>query len=281
MKKISIYMPTKNRVDLLTAAVNSVLRQTYQNFELVIVDDGSEDQTHNYLQSVSSNDARIKFLRNDKSCGPQLARNRAIEASTGEFLTGLDDDDEFHQDRLECLLAGWSFYEKYSAKVSGVYSQDIRISDGIELLQTKKKGSVGFDDFPYGNDIGNQLFAPRKHFLEVGMFDLSMPAWQDMDLFIRITKKFGPAKLVDLPLYQFNVSTGRVRISFSEEKLRNAFEQICENHYPGRPMDHKKFLMRLFTDYGFKPVAADFVKINRGGVWPRGIYTLLKARFRN
>ena len=282
MTKISIYMPTKNRLQLLQRAIESVLRQDYENFELVITDDGSNDDTPRFLQHLSAQDPRIVVLRNDESCGPQIARNMAILASTGEFLTGLDDDDEFTNDRLSTLLTGWEFFAKRESNISGVFSQDIWMVGGKEVGVSKKKGSVGFDDFPHSNQIGNQIFSPRNHFVEAGLFNKIMPAWQDMELFVRMTRTFGNAKLVDLPLYRYDATPNESRISKSEEKVREACRLICEIHYPGRKPDHRRFMMQLFAaHYGFKPRWSDFEKINTGRLSLSGSLELISFYIKN
>ena len=104
----SVYVATRNRVEKLRVAVNSVLAQTNNNFELIVVDDASDDGTSEYLRSMANSDARIKVLRNESRCGPQVARNRAIGLASGEFVTGLDDDDWFHPERLAVLVDNWS-----------------------------------------------------------------------------------------------------------------------------------------------------------------------------
>ena len=75
---ITVYIPTYNRVELLKRAVNSVLSQSYQNFELIIVDDCSPDETIKYLEKLSSNDKRILFFQNVKNSGACVSRNKAI-----------------------------------------------------------------------------------------------------------------------------------------------------------------------------------------------------------
>ena len=96
---ITVYIPTHNRSILLKRAVDSVLRQTYENFEIIICDDGSSDNTADYLVDLASRDHRVKFIRNNEPKGACFSRNRCIELAKGEFITGLDDDDEFVENR--------------------------------------------------------------------------------------------------------------------------------------------------------------------------------------
>lgn len=105
---VSIYMPTHNRLHLLKRAVASVLAQTYQYYELLIVDDGSIDGTWDYLQELSSHEPKVRIFRSAVASGACAARNVAINEAQGELITGLDDDDEFLVDRLETLVKAYT-----------------------------------------------------------------------------------------------------------------------------------------------------------------------------
>lgn len=101
---VSVYIPTYNRLNLLKRAVNSVLAQDYLNIELLIVDDGSKDGTADYLKRLSLLDERVKFLLNEKNYGACICRNKAIDISSGELITGLDDDDYLCRIGYQALL---------------------------------------------------------------------------------------------------------------------------------------------------------------------------------
>src|SRR3954463_15965686 len=105
---ISIYLPTRNRRILLERAIRSVLGQTYLNFELIVVNDGSTDQTMSFLDQVKQDDPRVVPIHMQTSIGPSAARNVAIRMASGALVTGLDDDDEFASDRIEAFLGAWN-----------------------------------------------------------------------------------------------------------------------------------------------------------------------------
>lgn len=181
---VSVYMPTKNRIKSLKVAVSSVLRQTYKNFELIIVDDASTDDTQSYLNELAKVDLRVKLFRNEVSKGAPHARNLAIKASQGVFVTGLDDDDEFKQNHLSALIEYWLYLSKYSSdKLSCIFSQNIYRYDNV-LSESKKPSRVDHHNLFITNYIGNQIFAPRSHFIDAGLFDEIMPAWQDLEFFL-------------------------------------------------------------------------------------------------
>ena len=96
---VSIYLPTYNRCALLRRAVDSVLAQTYTNWELIIVDDRSTDGTRAFLEDLQKLDPRVKCVfKTDTGevAGVQVSRNIAINMAKGRYITGLDDDDFFH-----------------------------------------------------------------------------------------------------------------------------------------------------------------------------------------
>ncbi|MCG2794063.1 MAG: glycosyltransferase [Weeksellaceae bacterium] len=90
--KVTIYIPTKNRLALLKKAVDSVLRQTYTNWELIVVNDASTDGTKDYLDDLSKSNPKVKVIHHHESLGACVSRNDAIFSATGTFITGLDDD---------------------------------------------------------------------------------------------------------------------------------------------------------------------------------------------
>ncbi len=102
---ISIYMPTWNRQQLAIRAIKSVLRQDYSNWEMIIVDDcsTSREQLQQYVTAL--NDPRITYIHNDINSGACAVRNQAIMLAQGEYITGIDDDDEWTPNRLSVFLA--------------------------------------------------------------------------------------------------------------------------------------------------------------------------------
>lgn len=93
---ISIVMPTYNRAKIISGAIESILRQTYANWELIVVDDRSTDHTEETIHEWSNTDARIRYVRNHREKGPAGARNTGLLAAQGEYLAFLDSDDEWY-----------------------------------------------------------------------------------------------------------------------------------------------------------------------------------------
>src|SRR5215813_6292011 len=105
MPKVSVIIPTHNRAESIRSAITSVLNQTFQDFEIIIIDDASEDQTREVIANF--NDTRIKVIHNQVSKGAAGSRNIGIMHSNCEYIAFLDDDDEWLPEKLKiqvCLL---------------------------------------------------------------------------------------------------------------------------------------------------------------------------------
>jgi len=255
---VSVYMPTKNRAAMLGQAVDSVLNQTHRELELLIVDDGSTDDTPAVLQGLAAQDARVRTFRNEVSRGAPVSRNVAIDAARGEWITGIDDDDAFLPERLRALLAAWQLLESAGAAFSGLYTQDV-YDDGRTQASSGKRGSVEWQDLLEFNTVGNQLFTRTSHMRAVGGFDPDMPAWQDLDLFIRILKRFGTARLLDAPLYTLSVADRPDRISKSKKaRIVDAFDRVAAKHPEVSGTLRQLLYLQIFGKlYGHRPDWAD------------------------
>jgi glycosyltransferase involved in cell wall biosynthesis len=105
--KFSVIIPTFNRVEFILLAIRSVLLQSYKNLELIIVDDGSTDETESVVATIKDN--RIIFIRIDNSERGR-ARNMGVQIATGDYVTFLDSDDQLYDDYLEEALKGLQKY---------------------------------------------------------------------------------------------------------------------------------------------------------------------------
>ena len=259
--KVSIYMPTKNRRDLLSVAVDSVLNQTYKNIELIVVNDGSTDDTEQYLAQLCKNDPRVIAINNTQSIGAPASRNKAIMTATGDFVTGLDDDDYFHHKRIEAFVAHWALYVSLNIQLSCLFSQDAIFNSKNEEYESRKLSRVSTPDFYSMNPVGNQVFAPREYYTDAGLFDEELPAWQDLEMFYRIVEKYGNARLVDMPLYYFFDDSRPDRISKSSEKVRRASEIMITKHAKNDKKTINLLMAQVFAPhYGFKPNLKDVLK---------------------
>ena len=230
---VSIYLPTHNRAALLVRAIESVLRQTFTNFELIIVDDGSSDTTPEILRHFAARDSRVKALRSEKSQGAPIARNLAIYAARGVYLTGIDDDDEMQPTRLDELL------KAFRPEFSLISSSAVRKTPEWSTILHAGAKTIYLDDLLYRNIVGTQALTLRARVVTLGGFDTDFKASQDYDLWIRLVERYGPAKRVSSPSYVIYEHASSSRIS--DQKLFGA-QQIIEKH--GRIMNGKNLQSR-------------------------------------
>jgi len=104
LPKVSVIMPAYNSSKTIGATIDSVLKQTYGDYEIIVIDDGSKDDTAAIVEGKAASDDRIKFYKNEKNIGVSDTRNRAISLSSGEWIAFLDSDDLWREDKLERQL---------------------------------------------------------------------------------------------------------------------------------------------------------------------------------
>lgn len=205
---VSVIIPTYNRADLVVRALRSVLDQTYQNFEVIVIDDASEDNTRDAVKSF--NDERITYIRQNENKGGSAARNRGIKVTKGKYIAFLDSDDEWLPEKLEKQVA---LFESVPLKVGAIYTGLVYIKEDnkqlgkrIPELEGDISKHVVFDNCvgPLSSGI------VRKECLEnCGLFDERLPACQDWDIWIRIAKKYDFAFLEE-PLVKYNLDNEKI-----------------------------------------------------------------------
>ena len=154
MELVSIIMPTYNCARFIRESIDSVLAQTYTNWELIIVDDSSTDNTAEMIANF--NDPRIHYLRNEQNEGAALTRNKALRAVKGRYIAFLDSDDLWHPDKLERQIAfmeqnGYAFtYHEYteideSSNPIGIY---VSGKKHVRPFDMYAKGTFSFSSTP-------------------------------------------------------------------------------------------------------------------------------------
>jgi len=227
MAQVSVVVPTYNRAELLSSAIASVLNQTFQDFEITIVDDASEDNTRDVVLAL--NDKRIKYIRHQVNRGEAASRNTGITHSEGEFIGFLDDDDQWLPDKLRLQI---DLLENSSPKVGGVYSSffAIDMENGRTLGQwvPKKRGDI-YEDMKSDNFVGtpSTVLLRRECFSRAGLFDEDIPYGLDYDMWIRISKEFY-FDYIKLPLVKYYFH--KDQISNNLEMRSKGKEALLEKH---------------------------------------------------
>jgi glycosyltransferase involved in cell wall biosynthesis len=183
----TVVIPTHNRAELLGEATQSVLTQTFQNFELLVIDDHSTDHTKSVATSFK--DHRIKYIMNDRANGGAGTRNAGIFRAKGDWVAFLDDDDVWLPDKLELQ---YDKIQEVDSSVGLIYSgyaaYDFTERRVIITYVPEKEGWIQ-GDLLYKNYIGTfDTVVIRTDFLrKVGGLDERFPALQDMELYVRIS----------------------------------------------------------------------------------------------
>lgn len=181
---ISVIIPTYNRAHLIKDAIDSVLNQTYQDFELLIIDDYSEDKTKEIVQSYS--DPRVKYLLNNRPKGAQGARNTGLHAARGEWIALLDSDDIWLPAKLEKQV---NYITNTDKDVVGLSTGNAKYdfeNDKVLHYKIPQLKNYTVKDLLYKNYLSGSstFFFKKKIALEFGGFDERFPAMQDIDFYI-------------------------------------------------------------------------------------------------
>jgi len=281
-QKVSIYIPTRNRRALLERAIASVRQQTYDNIEIVVVNDGSNDDTWDYLRDLASRERRLVCLHTEMPRGPSAARNRALAAASGHFVTGLDDDDEFRADRIALFLSRWTSLGSGADLISCLFSESVLTDGVISKVTTDRKDHVSYFDLFRHNFIGNQVFCPRERLLAIGGYDETMPAWEDLEMFMRLVERYGDARRLPEPTYTYYVERARERISTNAERQYRAFRKIVDKTADVPAEFHHRLFLELFSPfYGTVPTLADWKTMLAWRARPQLLARLLRASVRN
>jgi glycosyltransferase involved in cell wall biosynthesis len=193
MPTVSIIIPTYNRAELITQTLQSVRAQTFSDWECIVVDDGSTDETHRVVERVAAEDARFRLIRQANSTAA-AARNRGAAEARGEFLAFLDDDDLFEPDKLQWQVAAL----RDNPDAALVYGETFNFQDGdpgkgglyLEHVKRKPQGRppVGFERLL----VCSSIYAPLVRsatFRATGGFDTSLPSAEDWDMWLTLSRR--------------------------------------------------------------------------------------------
>lgn len=224
MKKVTVYIATHNRSKLLLRAINSVLAQSYENIEIIVSDDGSTDDTYEKIKQYID-DKLIIYVKNKTPKGACVARNLALSVARGEYITGLDDDDEFTPDRIEKLVKTFE-----SGSYSCVASSILERNGVGDLARQFDCGEITLCSLLHYNMLGNQVLTTTSNLKGINGFDPEMPAFQDYDTWVRLVNKYGKAYKTTDATYIWYTNHNHVRISENNERRLIALELFYHKH---------------------------------------------------
>jgi len=192
---VSVIIPTYNRADLVRRAVDSVLAQTFSDFELIVVDDGSTDRTQEVLAAV---DDRLVLITQPRA-GVGAARNRGLRAARSPLIAFLDSDDYWRPEKLAVQVG---FFEE-NPEIMICQTEEVWYRRGFRVnprtKHRKPSGDVFLPSLKLCLISPSAVMMRRALFDQVGRFDESLPACEDYDLWLRVAAEY-PVYLVDRPL---------------------------------------------------------------------------------
>ncbi|HEL1558043.1 TPA: glycosyltransferase family 2 protein [Streptococcus suis] len=193
---ISIIIPNFNRGRLLHGVIGSVLQQTYQNVEIIVVDDASTDNSIAIIQNLQKSIPNLLLIQQEINSGANACRNLGVDHAKGEYIAFLDSDDYFLPTKLEKQLKIFNQYPEVGFVVTGF---------GAKTVQVLPEGIIPLKETIFQNNLGgfSTLMVKKSLFLEVGGLDQSLPSCQDWDLFLKLlTVSKGYKVAEDLVIYE-------------------------------------------------------------------------------
>lgn len=223
---ISVIISTHNRLDRLEKAIKSVLDQTYQDFEIVVVDDASTDGTKQAMESLSEEDKRIKYIRREENYGNDTKpKNQGVLASKGEYISFLDDDNLYRPEHLSVLL---NEMEKGGFDV--VYGDRWIIDEtGKMQPQVGVYSDFNFEMLFQRNYIDtSDVLVKRQTLFDVGGFDERYKKYVDWNLWLRMAKYGHKFKRVPLIItdYYLNETSKSLRAEDERDKMLPAWDAV-------------------------------------------------------
>jgi glycosyltransferase involved in cell wall biosynthesis len=245
MPLVSVILPTYNRAGSIGAAIRSVLDQTERDFEIIVVDDRSTDETEDVVKRFG--DPRIRYIRQARNGGDAASRNAGVLESRGKYLAFLDDDDEWLPEKLSLQLP---LFERGGERVGLVHGgrQTIVEATGQTVLMLSE-GSPE-EQLRWFRITTSAVMVRRAAVDEVGLFDESIVFCSDCDLWIRLWRAGYEFQAVDRPIVRYHIHPDG--LSGSLGKVVTGTEILLRKHesfFADHPASYGEHLQELGVRY--------------------------------
>lgn len=228
MPLISVIIPTYNRRELLLRAIDSVLKQTHADLEVIVVDDASADGTQSAVLDLQ--DERVRYVRQTENAGACAARNRGLDMARGEYIAFQDSDDVFHEDKLEQQLA---YLTETGADVTACAMNRVRW-DGVQEVfpPNAENRDLPYPELLLENLCSTQCIFAKAEVFQALRFDEGLPRLQDWDVMLRIAQRFrirlDARPLVDVHLQPDSISQQPRKLLIALKRLYARYHaDIC------------------------------------------------------
>ena len=232
MPKVSVIIPTYNRAEFLRSTITSVLNQTFQDFEIIVIDDASQDHTREVVNSL--NDERIRYIRHERNKGVAAARNTGIVNAKSDYIAFLDDDDEWFPEKLQ---KQFNLLESCPPTIGVVYTGSLRIEESSKKILSKifpkKRGDI-FDEILTTNRAADTstIFLRKQCFEKVGLFDEDLHFGEDYDMWLRISKEFHFEYINEPLINKYLLCNGQPSLTHNYESVIRNIEMLLKKHAP-------------------------------------------------
>lgn len=223
---LSIVIPVYNRKHTLSRALESVFKQTFKDFEILVVNDGSTDDVENLLNLYS--DPRLRILNHFQNKGASAARNTGIKAARGEFIAFLDSDDEWCLTKLEEQISSFEKEKKNNKNIKGSFTSFFLHKNNGFLEQRNFKNVKNWKKyFLEGCFIspGSTLLVDKKVYEIIGFYDESLERFEDWDWLLRFSEKF------DLVTYGIPLSHIHQGERPSYKNVASSLQKMSQKHF--------------------------------------------------
>lgn len=245
--KVSVVIPTFCRPESTKRALSSVVAQTFSDFEIIVVDDGSSDDTMQVVQGLGID--RLRVIRHETNRGPAAARNTAVAVAKGEWIAFLDSDDVWKPEKLARQMTR---LQAAPANVSACATGYYLHKGGRELtiIPNLPPGTFRFNIlFGCAISPGTTLLVKRKVFDEIGLFDERLRRLEDWDWLLRYAQHYDIV-FVPEPLANIYLRPLKVDEQANPDPVFEAIERIKGKHLPLQPsrMDRRQLASSLLVE---------------------------------
>ena len=234
--KVSIILPTYNGSAYIQKAIDSCLHQTHSHLELIVIDDGSTDNTAQLVESF--HDGRVRLVRLEKNQGHIVALNKGFSLSNGDYLTWTSDDNYYAPDAISMML-GELMHDK---TIDFVYTKYHVIDAAGHILRQGRFEDPSYLDID--NCVGGCFLYKRKVYETVGDFNTEAFLAEDYEYWLRVRSKF-KMKQLDKTLYFYREHPKSLTGIHKEERVQQQVLKIREQHLPFSKKIYFKIMRHL------------------------------------
>lgn len=249
--KVSVVIVTYNRPKHLPLAIQSVLDQTYQDFELLVIDNGVDIPAKNIVESFKDPNLsdgqreRIRYLPQTENTGCSGGKNVGVKNASGEYIAFLDDDDIWLSEKLELQM---KVLEKAPEDVGFCFTSITEVRDNGEVYSIVPEGVGNYFEFAlrkFNGFLSSTLVIKKSVFDDIGLLSEEFPSHTDIDLIIRITKKYKGIG-INKPLIKMDLTSGHAQMG-------NNFGQVGQK-YTRRINGRHMLLEKYKEDFEKRPL---------------------------